>query len=59
MSDIVQELKMGKLSAHKYVDNVEKEPDKINMVHMSDKKDYVEGDEISKNDDVALTDVDE
>ena len=32
---------------------------KINLVGMSDKKDSFERDEISKNDDVTLTDVDE
>ena len=59
MSDIVEDLKMGKMSSHKYVDNVETESDKINLVDMSDEKDSVERDEISKNDDVTLTDVDE
>ena len=41
---------MGKLSSHKYVDNIETESDKINLVDMSDDKDSAEGDEIIKND---------
>ena len=39
--------------------NVETESDKINLVDMSDEKDYVEIYEISKNNDVTLTDIDE
>ena len=56
---MVEELKLGKLSSHKYVDNVEIESDKKNLVDMSDEKDSIEIDEIHKNDDVTLTDVDE
>ena len=59
MSDIVEDLKVGKLSSHKYVDNVETEYDKINIVDMIDEKYSVERDEISKNDEEKLTDVDE
>ena len=59
MSDIVEDFKVGKLSLHKYVDNVETEYDKINLVDMSDEKDSDERDEISKNYDITLTDVDE
>ena len=59
MSDIVEDLKVGKLSSHKYVDNVETYRDKRNQVDMSGERDYLERDEISKNDDVTLTDVDE
>ena len=59
MSDIEEDLKVGKSSSHKYVDNVETESDKTNLVDMSDEKDSVERDEISKNDDVTLGDVDE
>ena len=36
VSDIVEDLKVGKLSSHKYVDNVETESDKNNMVDMID-----------------------
>ena len=50
---------MGKLSSHKYVDNVETESDKRNLVDMSYEKDSVEIYEISKNYDVKLNDVDE
>ena len=56
MSYIVEDLKVGKLSSHKYVDNVETEPDKRNLVDISDEKEYIERDEISKNDDVTFTD---
>ena len=45
--ETVEDLKVRKLSSKKYVDNVEKESDKRNMVDMSDGKDYVERDEIS------------
>ena len=58
MSDTVEDLKVGTFSSHKYVDNVETESYKRNLVDMSDEKDYIEIDEISKNDDVTLTDVD-
>ena len=59
VSDIVEDLKVGKLSSHKYVDNVETEYDKINIVDMIDEKGSVERDEISKNDEEKLTDFDE
>ena len=36
MFNILENLKVGKFSSHKYVDNVEIESDKINMVDMSD-----------------------
>ena len=32
---------MGKPSSHKYVDNVETESDKINLVDMSDERDLL------------------
>ena len=48
MSDIVEDLKVVKLSSHKYVDNVETESDKRNLVEMSDEKDSVKIDDISK-----------
>ena len=56
MSYIVEDLKVGKLSSHKYVDNVETEPDKRNLVDISDEKESIERDEISKNDHVRFTD---
>ena len=59
MSDIEEDLKVGKSSSHKYVDNVETESDKSNLVDMRGEKDSIEWYEISKNDDVTLTDVDE
>ena len=59
VSDTVEDLKVRKFSQHKYVGNVETESDKINLVDMSDEKDYVEIYEISKNGDVTLTDIDE
>ena len=59
VSDIVEDLKVGKLSSHKYVNNVEIESDKRNMVDMNDEKDSAETDEISKKDEKTLTGVDE
>ena len=50
VSDIIEDLKVGKSSSHKYLDNVRTESDKINQVDMSDDKDYSEIYEISKND---------
>ena len=38
-SDIVEDLKVGKLSLHKYVENFETESNKINLVGISDKND--------------------
>ena len=38
VSDIVEDLKVGKLSSGKYVDNIETESNKNNMVDMSDEK---------------------
>ena len=38
VSYIVEDLKMGKLSLHKYVENVETESDKRNLMDMSDEK---------------------
>ena len=35
VSDIVEDLKVGKLSSHKYVDNVDTEPDKRYMLDIS------------------------
>ena len=59
VSDVIEDLKVGKLSSHKYVDNVETEYDKINMVDMSDYNYYAERYYISKNYEETFTDVDE
>ena len=59
MSDIVEDLIAGKLSSPKYVENVETEYGKTNLVNMGDEKESVERDDINKNDYVTLTDVDE
>ena len=59
VSDVIEDFKVGKLSSHKYVDNVETEPDKINQVGMSDDKDSSERDDINKNGGETFTDVDE
>ena len=56
--DIVEDLKVRKLSLHKYVDNVEIESDKINQVDISDDKDSAERDQISKTGEETLTDDD-
>ena len=48
VSDIVEDFKLGKLSSHKYVANVETESDKTNLMDMSDEKEYVERDKIIK-----------
>ena len=58
MSDILEDLKVGKFSLHKYVDNVETESNLKNLVYRSDEEESVESDEINKNDDVTLTAVD-
>ena len=39
LSDIIEYLKLGKLSSHKNLYNVEKEYDKINRMDVSDDKD--------------------
>ena len=59
LSDVIEYMKLGNLSPHKNLDNVEKESDKINHVDMSDDKDYTERDEIIKYYEGTLTDVDE
>ena len=59
VSDIKEDLKVVELSSHKYVDNVDIESDKRNLVDMIDERNSVEIDEISKNDDATLADVDE
>ena len=59
MSDILEDLKLGKSSSRKYVDNVETESDLKNLVSMSDENDSVKRDGVHKNDDVKLTEVDE
>ena len=50
VSDIIEYLKVGKLSLHIYVDNVETESDNRNLVYMSYYKDSTERYDISKND---------
>ena len=50
VSGIIEDLKVRKLSLHKYVDYFETVSDKGNMVDMSDDKDSAERDEISRND---------
>ena len=59
VSDVIEELKVGKLSSHYYVDNVETEPDKINQVDIIDDKDSTLRYKISRNYEEKLTDVDE
>ena len=59
MSDIIEDLKVGKFCLHKYADNIETESDKWNLVDMSDNKESTERDERSKNYEETLTDVDE
>ena len=59
MSDVIEDLKVVTLSLHKYVDNVETEYDKVNQVYLSDYKESTERDEIRRNHEETLTDVDE
>ena len=59
MSGIIEDLKLRKMSSHKYVDNVETKYNKRNLVDMSDDKDSFERYEISKNYGETFTDVDE
>ena len=59
MSDVIEHSKLGKLSLHKNLENIEKESDKRNWMDMSDDKDSSERYEISKNYEESLNDVDE
>ena len=59
VSDVIEDLKIGKLSLHENLDNVDKYSNKRNWIDMSDDKDSAERDQISKNDEETLTDVDE
>ena len=59
VSGVIEDLKVGKLSSHQYEDNVETKYDKRNQVDIIDYKDSDERDEISRNDEETLTDVDE
>ena len=59
VSDIIEDLKVVKLSLHKYVDCVEIEYDKRKLVDMIYYRDSSERYETSKNDKEALTDADE
>ena len=45
---VIEDLKLGKLSSHNYLDNFETESDKRNQVDMSDDKESAERDDISK-----------
>ena len=58
VSDIVKDLKLGKSSSHKNVDNVETESEK-NLVYISVEKDSVVRDYIHENYDVTFIDVGE
>ena len=59
VSDVIEYMKLGNLSPHKNIGNVETESDKINHVDMSDDKDYTERDDIIKDYEGILTDFDE
>ena len=59
VSDITEDLKVGKCISHKYVDNVETKSDKRDLVDISDDRDSAKRDDIGKNDEEKLTDVDE
>ena len=59
ISDGIEDLKVVKLSSHKYVGNVETESDKRNQVDMSDDNYSTERYDISKYDGETLTDVGE
>ena len=52
VSDVIQYLKLVKLSSHKNLDMVDKYSDEINPMNMSDDNDSDERDQMSKNDEV-------
>ena len=58
MSSVIENLKLGKLSSHRYVNNVETNSDNINQVDVSDNKDSAERNETSKNHEETLNDFD-
>ena len=58
VSDVIKDLKLGNLSLHKNLDNVEKESDKRKRINTSDDKDSTERDKTSKNYEETLTGVD-
>ena len=49
VTEDIEVLKLGRLSFHKNIGNIEKESDERNCMDMSDDKDYNERDQISKN----------
>ena len=55
MSDVIEDLKLGKLCLYKHLENVETESDKINQVDMSDDKDSAKRNEISTNNEETMT----
>ena len=57
MSDIIEYLKLGKLSLHKNLDNDGKEYDEINPMDISDDKNSDERYQISKNEKLKVSDV--
>ena len=50
VSNVIEVLKLGKLSSQKIMDNPEKEYNEINRMEISDDKDCYERYQISKND---------
>ena len=59
VSDVIEDLNMGKLSSHENLENVEKEYDKRNRMDISDDKESAEIYERSKNYEETVNDVDE
>ena len=57
VSDVIEVLKLGKLSTQKNIDNVQKESDENNWMDMSDDKKYDKRDQISTNDEIIVADV--
>ena len=57
MIENIEVLKLQKLSSHKIYIYLEKESDEINPMDMSDNKKYDEREQISKNDEVKVSDV--
>ena len=46
VSDVIEDLELGKLSSHKNLENVEKESNKRNRINKSNEKDSAERDEM-------------
>ena len=57
VSDVIEVLKLGKLSTQKNIDNVQKESDENNWMDMSDDKKYDKRDQTSTNDEIIVADV--